>query len=169
MASAPAQNEFNLIPTPSSRPAGRPTLEQMRAKLATSRPESAAAPKPQPHKPQAKANHTWVWLLIIGALLVSANFLMYIKKERLMDSLGFQRLLQPLAPPAGIAEEDKALFWAYAAYAPDRLAERFHTPPDALVDAEDAEHHLAGLLAKEVTPAIRMEISALEKARGGAQ
>jgi hypothetical protein len=163
MAVAPLRNESNLM----QRTAGRPTLEQMRSRLASSKPESAVAPKVP--KPKTAGSGTWVWVAIIGGLLVSANFLLYMQKERLMDKLGFQRVLSPLAPAAELSAEDKILFWAYAAYAPEKLGARFHVPSDAVIDPEDARHHLAALMAKEakgVSPATQAEILTLEKKPG---
>ena len=157
MGVAHIRNESNLI----QRPAGRPTLAQMKARLASSRPEAAVVPKRATFR--KTKNHPWIWASTICGLLVSANFLMYIQKEQLMDLLGFQRVLVPLAAPPTLNTSGQALFWAYAAYAPDQLIVRYHTSVDDLIDPDNAKHHLTALMKLAIDSDTRAKIMALEK------
>ncbi len=89
--------------------------------------------------------------------------MMYFQKEKLMDMLGFQRALVPLAAPSALNASGQALFWAYAAYAPDQLIVRYRTSVDAVIDPDNAKHHLTALLKLEIDSSTRAEIKALEK------
>jgi len=159
MQAVPNYNQSNLLPSPTARVGTRPTLDQMRAKLATSKPSDFAAPKIV-RKKKSK-NQSVIWVAVIGGLLISANYLMFTNKEKLMDTVGIQRVLKPLTAPANLNDEERALFWAHVAYTPDQLGTRYKISPDAVIDPEDAKHHLASILSKGVTFKVRKEILAL--------
>jgi hypothetical protein len=162
MSTTPLKNQSNLIQSPTVRP----TLEQMRAKLATSLPAPAGAVPSKPHRAKKPTSQIWLGMLIICGLMGSANFLFFIKKETLMDKLGLQRVLEPLKPPSNLAQADLVRFWAYATYDPVQLQVRFHTPAETFIDTENAKHHLTGLLKNINDDRLRIEIQALVKTKG---
>ncbi len=183
MALAPMPNQSNLL----QRSAGRPTLEQMRSKLATYKPEAVQAPKAKPqyapsYTPmttystsegtpfaarQKKAeSKVWIWVFAISGLLVASNFVIFIQKEKLIDSLGLQREITPLKAPAELMADDQALFWAYAAFAPEELLNRYKISQDQAVDEDDAKNHLRIIFQKGLGKRLHTQIENLAKAHG---
>lgn len=99
------------------------------------------------------------------------HFLLRSHREEVLEAVGIRTFTSPLAPPAGLSLDDRARFWAYAAFDAQGLRERFHIPSSALIDPVDAQHHLEDILDQEVGPTARAEALALRQsgAQGAAQ
>ncbi|HKP96571.1 MAG TPA: hypothetical protein VJ385_12505 [Fibrobacteria bacterium] len=159
MVPTPKQNEFNLGPR---MPRERPTLEQMRRRLASAPAEPP--PKPEsPRKLRARRNkrRTLALMVALAALLVGLNFLARSQKDAILEAVGVRTLSAPLASPPGLSLDDRARFWAYAAFDQGKLRERFKVPASAFIDRVDARHHLEDLLTRELGAQARAEVLAL--------
>lgn len=150
--------EFHL-----ARPGkARPTLEDMRRKLAAGAPQSVPTQKDR-RKSRRPGRKQLIWTAVLAAMLIGANFLVRAHREEILQVMGLQAFAAPLAAPAGLSLDDRARFWAYAAFDEDRLRKRFKIPAAAEVDAEDARHHLEGLLTQPLGMSARAEILTLQR------
>jgi hypothetical protein len=143
LPTAPKQNEFDLAHRPKAL-ADR--LEKMRKKL-------AAGPSPLEPKPEStgarrrrKAGRTYKWAVLAGALLVALNFMAISRKDLILEAIGAQVIVKPLAPPPGLEQDELARFWAYAAFDEAKLKSHFTLPKNVLIDPVNAAHHLEDLL-----------------------
>jgi hypothetical protein len=155
-------------------PKVRPTLEAMRLKLASaSNGRSSAIQSPAlpgaAHRRKAPGLQSLAAIGLFTAALLGMHFLLRSHREEILEAVGIRTLTSPLAPPAGLSLDDRARFWAYAAFDAHGLRERFPVPASALIDPVDAQHHLADILEQEVGPAARAEALGLrQRAANGA-
>lgn len=159
-------------------PKSRPTLEAMRRKLASALPAPADAANPSaeagkttsiqgPSRPltasliakrrQAAGLKSLAAISLFTMALLGMHFLLQSHREEVLEAVGIQTFSTPLASPAGLSLDDRARFWAYAAFDAQRLRERFPVPASALIDPVDARHHLEDVLEQEVGAAARAE------------
>jgi hypothetical protein len=159
MAAGPNQNEYNLAPQPHKE---RPTLDQMRKKLASGPPAPAAAP-PVPGNPakRKRRSKSVPWMAAIAAILVAANVMGLSRKDAVLEIMGVQNLSEPISPPPNLSLDERARFWAYAAYDQAALRAHYKLPPSGFLDPEDAGHHVEDLLTQGLGPKVRDEILAL--------
>jgi hypothetical protein len=145
-------------------PKVRPTLEAMRRKLASAAPVAASATaKPSAARP--RGGHGVKSLAAIGVFtvtLIGMHFLLRSHRDEVLEAVGIRTFTSPLAPPAGLSLDDRARFWAYAAFDAQALRQHFQVPASAWIDPVDAQHHLADILEQEVGPAARAEVSRLQ-------
>ncbi|MDB5048293.1 MAG: hypothetical protein JWO30_1364 [Fibrobacteres bacterium] len=158
MVPSPKQNEFNLAQRP---PRERPTLEQMRSRLASAPPEAKVKlPKRKSRRPSGKSLAA---MALFVAVLVGMNLLVRSHKDIILETIGIQTFATPLAPPDGLSLDDRARFWAYAAFDNRKLRERFHVLATAFIDPADARHHVEDVLTLELGAETRAEILALKQ------
>jgi hypothetical protein len=159
MVPAPKKNEFNLVPRPAK---ARPTLEDMRRKLAAGAPESNAKPQER-RKRRGPGRKSLLWTMAGTAVLIGLNAFALSRKDVILEAVGVQTFSAPLAPPSGLSLDDRARFWAYAAFDNDKLRRRFKIPASAGIDAVDAQHHVEDMLTRELGMSARAEILALKQ------
>jgi hypothetical protein len=145
LPTAPKQNEIDLAHRPKAL-ADR--LEKMRKKL-------AAGPAPLEPKPEStgarrrrKAGRTYKWAVLAGALLVALNFMAISRKDLILEAIGAQVIVKPLAPPPGLEQDELARFWAYAAFDEAKLKSHFAISKNAVIDPVNARHHLEDILSR---------------------
>jgi hypothetical protein len=157
MATGPKQTDYNLEPQPQKE---RPTLDQMRKKLASG--SSAPAPSVTGNPASRKRRSRSVpWMIAVAAVLVAANVLGLSRKDAILEIVGVQNLSEPVSPPPGLSLDERARFWAYAAYDQAGLRARYKLPPAAFLDPEDARHHVEDLLTQGLDAKVREGILAL--------
>ena len=152
----------------------RPTLEAMRRKLASAAPAPVPSLAPAASAAAAASNgksnairrkapglQSLAAIGLFTAALLGMHFLLRSHREEVLEAVGIRTFTSPLAPPVGLSLDDRARFWAYAAFDAQGLREHFHVPASALIDPVDAQHHLADILEQEVGPAARAEAQRL--------
>jgi hypothetical protein len=158
MVPLPRQNEFNLVQRP---PKERPTLDQMRRRLASAPPQPEV--KPAKRKSRRPAGKALIWTVLAAAVLVGVNLLARSRQESILETIGIRTLATPLASPPGLSADDRARFWAYAAFDNGKLREKFKVPSTAFIDPTDARHHVEDLLTQDLGAAARAEVLALRQ------
>lgn len=144
----------------------RQALAKMRSKLVTARRGAQAAPQlsmPAPERRGLRVVALAAAMLLVG----SANVYSFLKRDALITMA--EPLPEPLplaAPSKGWNADEKAIFWAYAAYSPAKFDARFGGLKGQLVDRKKAAKHLeAHLSVAKLNPLVIKEIQALKVIR----
>ncbi len=144
-------------------PKVRPTLEAMRRKLASAPQKPVAKPAPAARKSRKPGVKSLMGMGLACMLLVAAHFLAHSHREEILEAVGWRTFSPPLAPPAGLSLDDRARFWAFAAFDSQKLRQKFKVPASAMIDAVDAQHHLEDLLTQDLGAQARAEVMELKQ------
>ncbi len=159
MPAVPQRNEFNLV---QNAQAQADKLQKMRKKLAGGSLDPVNKPDAALHRRRRAGGKTYKWALLAGLVLVGLNFGLRSQKDRILEALGMEVLVKPLAPPTGLEQDEIARFWAYAAFDEAKLRAHFPIPKNALVDPVDARHHLEDVLSRgNLGEVARAEVASL--------
>jgi hypothetical protein len=164
-AKVPERNQALVV---NPRVAEKNTLEKMRKKLAVAQPLKEEAPIRIPLslrsarlKRERLGQSLWAGAIALVALGMNVYALMH--KNQILENIGIRQEQVLASPQANWSIDDQAWFWAYAAYDLKVFRERY-SQGDALVDPDDAKHHLKILLAK-TSESARSQILKLKKDR----
>lgn len=157
------QNQNNLVPRSYEH---RRALSKMRSKLVTANQRQAGQASLTVHQEPSPARRVLGkgMLAVMLMLVVTANVYSYLQRDHLLTHV------EPLAaeakyaePQAGWSLDEKAMFWAYAAYEPAKFESRFGPlSPNLLVDRRKAAKQVQGLLEKgSLGPIVEADIRAL--------
>lgn len=159
-----SSHDTNLVPKSYQH---RQALAKMRSKLVTGRRGEKSAPQlsmPAPERRGLRIVALAAALLLVG----SANVYSYLRRDALITLA--DPAVEPLpiaSPKQGWSADEKAIFWAYAAYSPAKLAARYGNMDGEVVDRKKAAKHLeAHLRVAQLNPVVLKEIQALQDARG---
>lgn len=151
----------------------RRALNKMRSKLVTANQRQggqAGLTMYDEPSPARRAMGAGV-LAAVLLLVASANVYSYLQRDDLLARVEpLPPKLEYAAPQAGWSIDEKAMFWAYAAYSPAKFDERFGPlSKDLLVDRRKAAKQIQGILQKGgLNPIVDSEVRALVAARGPA-
>lgn len=162
MADLSNRNESNLLP---KRPIDRRALAKMQSKLVTtqnrqSKPQLSVYAAEKEPRPGLRAG-----ILILVALLIAVvNVFSYLAKDDLLSKAEPKPVaLQAAAPGFNWTPDEKAMYWAYAAYSPAKFEERFGSLPEGqFLDRKKAAREVKALLAKPgLSSIVQADIQAL--------
>lgn len=162
MADLSNRNESNLLP---GRQIDRRALAKMRSKLVTTQNRqsktrlSLHGAEKEP-RPGVRAGI----LILLVLLVAAANVYSFLAKDDLLTKVEPKpEALQAAAPGKNWTPDEKAMYWAYAAYSPSKFEERFGVLPEGqFLDRKKAAREVRALLAKPgLNPIVEADILAL--------
>jgi hypothetical protein len=117
-------------------------------------------------KGKKKALKIWAIVLSLLVTAAAANFFLVQNQSSVMEQFGVKNREEPLSAPIELSNNEKARFWAMAAWDNNALMSHYPKTAGQLIDPQNAENHLRRLW-KDLSPNLKKELQALHHARKG--
>ena len=142
----------------------RRALAKMRGKLAASGQSGRKLEMAKPARARRPAR-IWPFVIALGLALAGMDLALHTQHDRIAAAMSGGAGGSPrLEPPPGLALDEQARFWCYAAYDFPRLKARFKLPKAVVNDKQEARANLERLLAENLGDEVRREVFAYQHA-----